>query len=231
VKFPSSPPPPRVPRSRRDDRFVRGHPMPPKRAGIGIVVSTQYDTVTVLVDDEELVGVIPLYAMPGVGAIVEIEARDDLLVIPVMLETSVFPALADWYFGEDASPSWQEEDADDPAGEHVYNTSPTGSAILWNTTVFSVTPDDKLTFTMNVDQLPGSAPATVRMVFNWAAVNVDPQPGNGEVAAYGPTVTIDGDNVPFSASVTVPDTFTKPNGKELTTGSARLGLRYTPGGA
>jgi hypothetical protein len=84
VKVPAAQPAPRVPRSRRDDRYDTGHPAPPKRATAGYVVSIQdsYDTVTVDVLDEELTGVIPLGEMPPVGAIVEVEARGDLLVIP-----------------------------------------------------------------------------------------------------------------------------------------------------
>lgn len=202
--------------------------MPPKRAGIGIVVSTEYDTVTVLVDEEELSGVIPLYQMPAVGDIVEVESRRDLLVIPMYIDTAIFPALAGWYFDPDESPGWLEDDAE--TGEHVHHPDPTGPGILWNVTVFNVNPDDRLTFSMRVDKLPLSVTVTVRMVFNWAGVNTDPQPNIGQVVGYGPTVVVDGDNIPLEASATVPDTFTKPGGKVLPTGAARLGLLYTPVG-
>lgn len=202
--------------------------MPPKLAGIGVVVSTEYDTVTVLIDDEELAGVIPIYQMPSVGDIVEVESRRDLFVIPMYVDAAVLPGLGDWYFTPDESPGWDE--FDDETGEHVANPAPTGPGILWNITVFNVNPDDRLTFTMRVDKQPTSSTATVQLVFNWAAVNTDPQPTNGEVVAYGPTVTVDGDDVAFTASATVPDTFTKPNGKVLTVGAARLGLLYTPVG-
>jgi hypothetical protein len=85
ARTPFSAPIPRVPRSRRDARYDPGSPMPPKRAAAGYVVSVQddYDTVTVDVLDEQLTGVIPLGDMPPVGAIVEVESRGDLLVIPV----------------------------------------------------------------------------------------------------------------------------------------------------
>lgn len=228
MKMPSAQPPPRVPRSRRDDRFERAEPMPPKLAGIGVVVSTEYDTVTVLIDDEELSGVIPIYQMPAVGDIVEVESRRDLLVIPMYIDASAFPALADWYFDPDESPGWEE--GDDETGEHVQHQDPTGPGILWNSAVFNVNPDDRLTFTMRVDKQPGSENATVQVVFNWAAVNAAPSPGNGEVVGYGPTVLVDTDDVELTASATVPDTFTKPNGKQLTTGATRLGLLYTPAG-
>ena len=77
-----------MPRSRRDDRYQAGHPAPPKRADAGYVVSVQDDTDTVTVDilDEQLTGVIPLGEMPPVGAIVEVESRGDLLVIPLWFE-------------------------------------------------------------------------------------------------------------------------------------------------
>lgn len=98
VKVPAAQPAPRVPRSRRDDRYETGHQAGEKRATAGYVVSIQdsYDTVTVDVLDEKLTGVIPLGEMPPVGAICEVEARGDLLVIPI------------WYPGPE-QPEWVQD--------------------------------------------------------------------------------------------------------------------------
>jgi hypothetical protein len=75
--------PPRVPRSRRDDRYDPGHPTPFKRPSAGWVQSVQADndTCTVIILDEVITGVVPLHGMPTPGAIVEVEARGDLLCI------------------------------------------------------------------------------------------------------------------------------------------------------
>lgn len=84
---------PRVARDRRDDRYDAGLPAPPKRAESGYVVSIQDDTDTVTVDilDEQLTGVVPLGDMPPVGAVVEVESRGDLLVIPMWYEGPPVP--------------------------------------------------------------------------------------------------------------------------------------------
>lgn len=83
MRIPSSAPVPRVARSRRDDRYRAGRPTEPKRAAAGWVTSVQADdTCTVLSLGEELTGVIYLDDPPPVGAVVEVEARGDLLVIP-----------------------------------------------------------------------------------------------------------------------------------------------------
>lgn len=87
--------PPRVPRSRRDDRYDAGQPAPPKRASAGWVESVQDDTVTVVVSGESLPGVIPLDDMPPVGSIVEVEARGDLLVIPLWYPPPPEPVTVD----------------------------------------------------------------------------------------------------------------------------------------
>jgi hypothetical protein len=89
-----SSPVPRVPRSRRDDRYEAGRPTPYKRPSAGWVKSVQADdgTCTVVILDESITGVIPLDDMPTPGAIVEIEARGDLLVILNWYEYS-FPAV------------------------------------------------------------------------------------------------------------------------------------------
>lgn len=72
----------RVPRSRVDELFVRGDPLPPVRIGTGTVVSIEGDTCTVDMFDEEITGVVWLGANPpAVGSTVEVEARGDLLVI------------------------------------------------------------------------------------------------------------------------------------------------------
>lgn len=76
-------PVPRVPRSRRDDRYEAGRPAPYKRPSSGWVKSVQEDdgTCTVVILDERISGVIPLNDMPTPGDIVEVEARGDLMVI------------------------------------------------------------------------------------------------------------------------------------------------------
>ena len=221
-----------MPRSRRDDNYVRGRSMPPKQPGVGVVVSRQGDTITVLVLDEELPGVIPLGKLPPVDAIVEIEARGDLTVALDWTDADDQPQLGDWYFTAAESPDWAEGQADSElgVGEHVSNPAPDGAGILWNRADFDVQPGDTLTFTMLVSKLDG-VDTTVRMVLCWAEHGVDPQPSNGEVVAYGPTVTVDVELEEFKASATVPGSFAKPGGGTGTPGRARLGLRYTPVGA
>jgi hypothetical protein len=71
----------RVPRSRRDDHYQAGRPTPIKRPSTGWVKSLQDDTVTVVILDEALTGVVFLHDKPTVGAICEVEARGDLLCI------------------------------------------------------------------------------------------------------------------------------------------------------
>jgi len=58
------------------------------------VTSVQSDTVTVTSLGEQLTGVIPLGPMPSLGAVVEVEARGDLLVIPLWFEGPTPPAEA-----------------------------------------------------------------------------------------------------------------------------------------
>jgi hypothetical protein len=232
ARYPSAQQPPRVPRSRRDDHYNKGYALPPKRAGVGTVVSRQGDTVTVQILDEELSYCIPLTTLPPVGAIVEIEARGDLMVILDWSDGTLQPELGDWYFLPAESPDWEEGQADSElgVGEHVTNPAPDGAGVLWNRSDFDVQPGDELTFTMLVSKLDG-IDTTVRMVMCWAEHGVDPQPSNGEVVAYGPTLTVDAELEEFSASATVPGSFDKPGGGSGTPGRARLGLRYTPVGA
>lgn len=81
---PFSAPIPRVPRDRRDDRYQAGRGTAYKHASSGWVKSVQDDgTVTVVILDEVITGVIYLDEEPPVGAICEVESRGDLLVIPV----------------------------------------------------------------------------------------------------------------------------------------------------
>lgn len=88
VKIPAARPVARVPRSRRDDRYHKGHPTPAKRASAGWVLSVEEstDSCTVLICEEEIPGVVYLYDVPPVGAIVEVESRGDLLVIVTQFE-------------------------------------------------------------------------------------------------------------------------------------------------
>lgn len=81
MRKPHSLPLPRVPRSRRDDFYEKAHPMCPKLPGVGVVLSIEDDTATVLINEEEISGAIPLGNMPAVDEIVEVESRCDLLVI------------------------------------------------------------------------------------------------------------------------------------------------------
>lgn len=77
-----SAPIPRVRRDRRDDSYQAGHAAPIKRASAGWVLSVEADdSVTVVILEEEISGVIPLDDVPTPGAIVEVETRGDLLVI------------------------------------------------------------------------------------------------------------------------------------------------------
>lgn len=87
----SAPAPRRLIRSRVDDYYDAGHPTPYKHASAGMVVSIQNDTCTVLVLDEELTGVIPLGTMPSVGDFVEVEARGQLLCIPLYADSDAPP--------------------------------------------------------------------------------------------------------------------------------------------
>lgn len=86
---------PRVHRSTRDDRFVAGNGPGSKRAYAGWVVdrdtTAEDPTVTVRVLGEDIPGVLPLGPMPPLGAIVEVESRRDLLVIPYWYEGPPLP--------------------------------------------------------------------------------------------------------------------------------------------
>lgn len=86
--MPQAAPIPRVARDRRDDSYETGHPTPGKRAGAGYVVSVEDDTCTVKMFDEDVTGVIYLGEPPVVGSVVEVEARGDLLVIPLWFEAA-----------------------------------------------------------------------------------------------------------------------------------------------
>lgn len=236
VRFPSAQPVPRVPRSRRDDRYPKGHPLCPKRGGIGIVMSREGDTCTVLIIDELITGCLPLTSMPPVGAIVEVEARCELMVILDWSDGVPQPVLGEWYFTPAESPGWAEADKTDApmgVGLEVTNLAPEGSGILWNRADFDVKPDDTLTFTMLASQLVPSIVATVQLVFCWAVYGDDPQPSNGEVVAYGSPLTVDAEVLEFSGSAVVPADFDKPpgGGSRSPTGRARVGLKYTQAGA
>jgi hypothetical protein len=234
ARYPSAQQPPRVPRSRRDDHYNKGYALPPKRAGVGTVVSRQGDTVTVQILDEELSYCIPLTTLPPVGTIVELEARGDLMVILDWSAADGQPVLGSWYFIYDESPNWEQypnNDAPMGVGLEVANTDPEGPGVLWNRNDFSVRPGETVQFSMLTSQLLPSDAATVQLVLLWAEHGDDPQPSNGEVVAYGPEVSIDGELIEFDATATVPDDFDKPpgGGSRSPTGRARVGLRYTPG--
>jgi hypothetical protein len=247
----------RVPRSRRDDKFGKGTPLPPKRGGIGVVTSIQTDTVTVLMSNEQVPGVIPLGKVPVVGAVVEVEARGDLLVIPpwadvdavgdipTTLVTSETPQFTEqeinlggvddaaWYFLPDESPGWLDVDAppDLGTGLHVFQVTNQGLGTLWNVNDFAVRPGEAMTFTMVSDQVLPSEVASARLAINWDAEAEDPQPSTGEVHLYEPVVTVAGSGVVLTATLTVPDTFTRPadvGALTLVPGRARIGVRYVP---
>jgi len=82
----------RVPRSEVDNLFIRGEALPETRAGVGVVVSIDSaNTCTVLINDEEIVGVVWLgLVAPQVGDTVEVEMRGDLLVIPATSDINTF---------------------------------------------------------------------------------------------------------------------------------------------
>jgi hypothetical protein len=138
ARFPSAQKPPRVPRSTRDDHLQKGYALPAKRGGIGIVMSREGDTATVLIMEELISGCIPLTAMPPVGA------------------------------------------------------------------------------------------ASIQMAYIWAEKGTDPQPDVGEVITYGTPEVVSTQLVEFAATVTVPDTFTGPDGV-APTGRARVGLKFESG--
>lgn len=80
IWLPPADPSYRVPRSDVDALYITGRPAEPKRAGVGIVVSIDGATITVLIDEEEISGVVFLGDEPEVGDAVEIEVRGELLV-------------------------------------------------------------------------------------------------------------------------------------------------------
>lgn len=74
----------RVPRSEADAFYVPGEQSPVSRAGVGTVVSVDSSNLcTVLINDEEVTGVMWLgFLPPVVDDVVEVEMRGDLLVVP-----------------------------------------------------------------------------------------------------------------------------------------------------
>lgn len=232
MRLPTAAPVPRVPRSRRDDRFVMAHPLCPKLGGVGIVSSRQGDTVTVLISDEEITGVIPLTSIPPVGAIVEVESRCDLMVILDWQAGDLpQPQLGEWYFTASESPGWSEGESDSPvgAGERVTNPAPIeGPGILWNTLELRVRPGDTLTFAALLSKMEPSDTIAATLVMMWTEYGADPQPSNGEIVAYGATVLVGSEAVEFSASVVVPADYDIPpgGGSRRATGQARLGIRF-----
>jgi hypothetical protein len=232
VRFPSAQPVPRVPRSRRDDKFHKSHALAPKLGGIGIVMTREGETCTVLISEEMISGCIPLTSMPPIGAIVEVESRGDLMVILDWSDGTAQPVLGEWYFTAAESPGWTEGPSDSVVGmgQHVGAAAPDGPGILWNIKDFPVHAGDTLAFSMLVSKLDGTD-TTVQLVMLWAEHGVDPQPSNGETVAYGSAVTVDAELMEFSATATVPGSFDKPGGGTGTPGQARIGLLYTPVGA
>lgn len=235
VRFPTAQPLPRVPRSRRDDLFEKGHPLCAKRGGIGIVMSREGDTATVLISEELISGCIPLTEMPPVGAVVEVEARCDLMVILDWSDGVPQPILGEWYFTPAESPNWAEADKTDApmgVGLEITNAAPEGPGILWNRADFDVCTGDVLKFTGLFSQLLPSTPATAQLVFCWAEHGDDPQPSNGEVVAYGDPLTVAAEILEFAATATVPADFDKPpgGGSRSPTGRARIGLQFTMAG-
>jgi len=209
-----------------------GHPLCPKRGGVGIVDSRQGDTCTVLILDEPISGCIPLTSMPPVGAIVEVEMRCDLAVIlDWTAGEPAQPQLGGWYFDPVESPGWVEGDSDSPfgVGERVGNVAPVeGPGILWNTTEIRVRPGDVLTFAAQLSLMDGGAPATAQLVFCFAEYGGDPQPSSGETIGYGTPTLVDGELIEFDATATVPSTFGGPGGGGTahTPGAARLGILF-----
>jgi hypothetical protein len=232
VRFPSAQPVPRVPRSRRDDKFHKSHALAPKLGGIGIVMTREGETCTVLISEEMISGCIPLTSMPPIGAIVEVESRGDLMVILDWSDGTAQPQLGEWYLTAAESPGWTEGSSDSTVGmgERVSAAAPEGPGTLWNIKDFPVHAGDTLSFTMLVSSLSPDTAATVQLVMCWDVHGSDPQPSTGEVVAYGSPVTVDRELVEFSASATVPELFDKPGGGVGTTGQARIGLRYVPVG-
>jgi hypothetical protein len=82
----------RVPRSYADGLYVRGEQGPASRVGVGTVVSVDgYNLCTVLINDEEVTGVMWLGTVaPAVDDVVEVEMRGDLLVIPALNDLDTF---------------------------------------------------------------------------------------------------------------------------------------------
>ena len=84
--LPSAQSPYRVPRSRIDDNYDKGQPLPYVQVGAAEVVSVAADGETCTVDygdgDDPISGVVVLGDPPGLGDWVEVHARGDLLVTP-----------------------------------------------------------------------------------------------------------------------------------------------------
>lgn len=87
LEGPAGQSPYRVPRSPVDDYYIKGTPLPASQIGTGIVVSVDGDTLTVLVGDEELDGVLFQGDPPEDGESVEVETRGDLTLVPVSNDT------------------------------------------------------------------------------------------------------------------------------------------------
>lgn len=231
MRLPSSQPVPRVPRSRRDARFVMSHPLPPKRGGVGIVTSREGDTCSVLITGEVITGCIPLTSMPPVDAIVEVESRGDIMVVlDWTAGEPAQPKLGGWYFDPVESPGWLEGDDDSPVGvgERVTHPAPSAPGLLWNTTEIRVRPGDKLTFSMLLSWLDPAVAVTAQMVLCVAEYGQDPSPSNGEVISYGSPLLVDGLAEEFKVTAVVPADFDKPpgGGSRAPSGSARVGIRF-----
>ncbi len=227
---PRIPPTRRVPRGSWDDRFVKGNPLPESRVGSGVVVSIDGDTCTVQIGDDRIDGVIWLGEYPPyLHDPVEVEARGEILVVPpddsaqaggkqnVVLSD-------DWYFIPAESPGWLEEGYTEGEGERAYNAAPSGAGHLWNTTVLDVSPGQSLALSVSLSSLIPQV-ASARFVVLWADDGADPQPTNGQVVEYSPTVNVAGSPVGLAASVNVPNTFTRPSGGTSVPGQARIGIR------
>ena len=72
----------RVPRSTVDDFFIMGEPEPSVSMGSAQVVSVDGETMTVQIGDETISGVVFQGDPPDVGDYVEVQSRDDLMVVP-----------------------------------------------------------------------------------------------------------------------------------------------------
>jgi hypothetical protein len=104
-----------------------------------------------------------------------------------------------------------------------------GTGELWNSYPFDVEPGDALTFTATASMV-ATPPATMEAVVCWAAETIDPLPDAPEsvVLAYPVAVSVGGDNVLMTASITVPAEVTTPSG-DIVPRRGRVGLRFTGG--